>query len=189
MDGHDLQQIPVTVDGPVLRERRQIPCLRGRARGVHRSRSGRGFSLTDTLISSVVLVIAVLGNSNYRYQSMLLAQRADMWRTGTAVAQLLCQSWAGAQGSSTYNPVSSLSSALTLVPGTGPSVGAGFTWLGSYYTDLNGTRYFTTLSWKDVQPGLRALSVKVAWPQSKRGSATFAEANKSYALTTYYVTP
>lgn len=149
--------------------------------------SCRGFSLTETMLGSAILLIAVLGNSSYRYQSMLLAQRADMWRTAATTAQLLGQSWAGVQGVTTYNPVSSLSSAITITSGTGPSEDGGFTRLGSYQIDLNNSRFFATLSWQDVQSGLRALHVKVAWSQSQRGSTTYTDADKSFALTTYYV--
>jgi hypothetical protein len=154
-----------------------------------RYQSRRGFSLTETLISGVVLVIAVLGNSTYRYQSMLLSQRADKWRTAATVAQLLCQSWVGMQGSGTYDPVSALASGVTLVSDTGPSAGTGFTTLGSYHIDLNRDRYFATLSWEDVQTGLRALNVKIAWAQSIRGTTTYSNADKSFALTAYYATP
>jgi hypothetical protein len=154
-----------------------------------RLQSRRGFSLTETLLSGVALVIAVLGNSGYRYQSMLLTERADKWRTAATVAQLLCQSWVGMQGIGTYDPVSALGSGVTIASNTGPSAGAGFTALGSYHVDLNGDRYFATLSWQNVQAGLRALNVNVAWAQSQRGTTTFADADKSFALTAYYVTP
>jgi hypothetical protein len=155
----------------------------------YRLRSGGGFSLAETLISGVALVIAVLGNSGYRYQSMLLTQRADKWRTAATSAQLLCQSWVGMQGIGTYDPVSALGSGVTIASDTGPSAGAGFTALGSYHIDLNGDRYFATLSWEDVQTGLRALNVNIAWAQSQRGTTTLADADKSFALTAYYVTP
>ena len=151
--------------------------------------SDRGFSLTDTLVASVVLVIAILGNSGYRYQSLLSAQRADRWKTAATTAQFLCQSWAGTQGIGTFNPVSALGSGITIAADVGPSAGAGFTSLGSYHIDLNGDRYFATLAWQDVASGLRALNVKVAWAQSKCGSTTFADADKSFALTAYSVTP
>ena len=151
--------------------------------------SGRGFSLTDTLVASVVLVIAILGNSGYRYQSLLSAQRADRWKTAATTAQFLFQSWAGMQGIGTFNPVSALGSSITIAADAGPSADAGFTSRGSYHIDLNGDRYFATLAWKDVESGLRALNVKVAWAQSKRGSTTFADADKSFALTAYAVTP
>jgi hypothetical protein len=154
-----------------------------------RLQSGGGFSLTDTLVASVVLVIAILGNSGYRCQSLLSAQRADRWKTAATTAQFLCQGWAGMQGSGTFNPVSALGSGVTIAVDAGPSAGAGFTSLGSYHVDLNGDRYFVTLAWKDVQSGLRALNVKMAWAQSIRGSTAFANADKSYALTAYYVTP
>ena len=112
--------------------------------------SDRGFSLTDTLVASVVLVIAILGNSGYRYQSLLSAQRADRWKTAATTAQFLCQSWAGTQGIGTFNPVSALGSGITIAADVGPSAGAGFTSLGSYHIDLNGDRYFATLAWQDV---------------------------------------
>jgi hypothetical protein len=157
---------------------------------VGRRQSSSGFSLVETMASAVILVIAVLGNSTYRYQSMLLSQRADKWRTGATTAQLLCQSWVGKQGSGTYDPVSTLSSAVTIATDTtGPSVGAGFTKLGNYHLDLNGDRYFATMSWEDVQTGLRALNVTIAWAQSIRGTTTYSNADKSFALTAYYATP
>jgi hypothetical protein len=86
--------------------------------------------------------------------------------------------------------VSTLSSAVTIATDTtGPSVGAGFTKLGNYHLDLNGDRYFATMSWEDVQTGLRALNVTIAWAQSIRGTTTYSNADKSFALTAYYATP
>jgi len=152
-------------------------------------RSCPGFSLIDTLLGSVVLVIAVLGTGVYRYQSMLCAQRADKWRTAATVAQLLCQTWVGVQGVDTYDPVSSLSPGISISSSAGPSGADGFSPLGSYQISLNGDTYFATLSWIDVQSGLRALNVIVAWAQNKRGSIACADTDKSFALTTYYLTP
>lgn len=158
-------------------------------RTARRRPSRRGFSLMETLICSVILLIGVLGNAAYRYQSILCAKKADMWKTAAGVTQLLCQSWAGVLGADSHDPVSALSPEINITAGVGPGEGPGFTRLGSYEIVLNGVRYFATLSWNDVQPGLRALNVKTTWSPLRQGDAGLVDADKSFALTAYCVSP
>jgi hypothetical protein len=110
---------------------------------------------------------------------------------------MLCESWRGIQGDLTYNPMTILGSDLTITISEGPTNPDGFTLLGSYRilldnpgdenNDYNIT-YYATLSWRDIQPGLRELNVIVAWAQRDQGAGDFAGTDKSYSLTIYTLT-
>ena len=147
----------------------------------------RGFSLINILIALVVLVVAILGTSNFRYYCVLDAQKAAARTTAARVGLMLCESWRGLGGDETYDPAAHLGSALKITTGTsGPAKPADFTLLGNYTVTLNGSYYYTTLSWKDVSTGLRALNTVVAWAQRSQGvSTSFSSADKTFKLTTY----
>ena len=54
--------------------------------------------------------------------------------------------------------------------------------LGSYTVTLNDVNYYAILSYKDIDTGLRALNVVVAWDQQ---GSQFGFPVKSFKLTTY----
>ncbi|MFC1605042.1 hypothetical protein ACFL5F_08455, partial [Planctomycetota bacterium] len=65
-----------------------------------------------------------------------------------------------------------------------------FTLLGNYKVvldddDVNSVNYYATMSWKDIQPGLRALNVSVAWAQRGPGADDEEDVDKSFGLTVY----
>jgi len=133
-----------------------------------------GFTLIEVMIATVIFIIAVLGTSAYRYS-------AAAARTGL----LLCEGWRGIGGADDYDPVGYFSSDLDIATSPGPAVPDGFTPLGSYKIVLESSDYYATLSWKDVNPGLRALNVLVGWDQMGRGTDSLQDANKLFKLTTY----
>ncbi len=148
-------------------------------------RCRRGFSLVSVMIATVIILVALIGTSNFRYYSTLDAQKAAAKITASRIGLMLCENWRGIGGIETYDPTTSLGSDLTITTSTGPAEPADFTLLGSYTITLNGANYYITLSWKDVSTGLRALNVIVAWAQRTQGVSSLNNADKSFKLTTY----
>ena len=149
-------------------------------------RCRRGFSLVSIMIATVILLAALIGTSNFRYYSTMDAQKAAAKITAARIGLMLCENWRGLKGVSTYEPATSLGSALTITQSTtGPDKPVDFTLLGSYTVTLNGANYYITLSWKDVSTGLRALNIVVAWAQRPQGVSSLNDADKSFKLTTY----
>ena len=161
----------------------------------------RGFRSGSTLISSLIAVaiilIALIGTSNFRYYTALDSRRATAQTEAARIALLLCESWRGIQGELSYDPIPVISSDLMIANSEGPEAPDGFTALGSYLIQLGSNlqedneyhiSYYTTLSWQDIQPGLRALNVNVAWAQRDLSVGGFDSADKSFTLTIYTIT-
>lgn len=153
----------------------------------------RGMTLVGTLVAVVILLIALIGTSSFRYYAALDGRRADAQTTAARIALMLCESWGGLNGDETYNPVTHLSSdlAITASSSTVAAKPTDFTLLGAYtvlFDDDRGVnKYMATLSWKDIQSGLRALNVNVAWAPREQG-ASDSSRNKSFSLTIYTLT-
>lgn len=148
-------------------------------------------TLVEVMGAILILAVAVIGASAYRYHAALDARKADERATATRIALLLCENWRGVSGAvsgdEAYDAEDYFAHGLSFdASSEGPEVPADFTELATYTIALKGkygVTYYTTLSWKDVSPGLRALNVIVAWGQ--QGSGSFADADKSFRLTTY----
>jgi hypothetical protein len=119
------------------------------------------------MIAIVIIMMGLLGTVTFRYTAALDGRRANAQTTAARIALMLCESWRGINGDETYDPATHFGLDLTVTEGTGPDCPDDFTLLGSYTISCNrGTvtdNYLTTLSWKDIQSGLRALNVVVAW--------------------------
>jgi hypothetical protein len=151
------------------------------------------------MMATVVLVIAVLGTSFYRYTAALNAREADRQMTAARIASTLCESWRGAGDPNEFDvggclgTVSSGTLRLSIdVADYGPAVPDGFSLLNHCQTEIKDeakatgeTYYQAALSWKDVSPGLRALSVIVVWDLHGTDSTYFPYTNRSLRLTTY----
>lgn len=152
----------------------------------------RGMSLVGTMVAVVILLIALIGTSSFRYCAAMDARKADAQTMAARVALMLCESWRGINGDVTYNPVTHLGTSLDIAQSaTGPAKPLDFTLLGSYVIDLDEVHdvtHYATLSWKDVQPGLRALNVTVAWAQRGPGQDGKETVDKSFRLTIYTAT-
>lgn len=168
------------------------------SRKANEFRSRRAVTLIEILVSMASLTIAVLGASYCRYYSALDARKASIQIAGTRAGLLLCESWKGLKGAGTYDPVAHLSSDLAITvdatvpfssdhPITGPVVSDGFIELGTYAITINNITYYTILSWKDIDTGLRALNIIVVWELVGRevtGSTDVARL-RSFKVTTY----
>lgn len=162
-------------------------------RKTRKIRYRRGVSLIGTMVAVAILLIALIGTSTFRYAAAMDGRRADAHTTAARIALTLGESWRGMRGDLTYDPIAYSASGLTFAAGDGPMKPEDFTLLGSYtahFDDGAGVNdYLATLSWKDIQPGLRALNVIVAWASREDAvsSTTYASgtADKSFALTVY----
>ena len=144
-----------------------------------------GFSLVSIMTAIVIILVALIGTSNFRYFAILDAQKAAAKITASRIGLMLCENWRGLGGMETYDPAAYLGSDLTITASSGPSEPADFTLLGSYTVTVNGANFYITLSWKDVSTGLRALNIIVAWTQRPQGVSSLNDADKSFKLTTY----
>jgi len=153
-----------------------------------RFKSSGGFTLVEVMAATVILSIAVIGASGYRYHAALDARKAAMHSEAARVALLFCESWQGVKGSETYNPITHLGADLTItapesdvnmylnyIAGTPQD----FTVLGKYKVTTNDGLCYPILSYKDTSAGLRVLNVVVAWPL-KGQSATGADGHSRY---------
>jgi hypothetical protein len=145
----------------------------------------RGFSITDAIVAMLVVAIAVIGTITLRYQSSMDARRAEVGMIGSRLALMMVETWRGVAGSGTFDPVTSLSSDITIENSEGPTEPNGFTPQGTYKVQLNNVDYYTGLSYKDINADLRALNVQIEWEQKGAEQATADESDKSFALTVY----
>jgi prepilin-type N-terminal cleavage/methylation domain-containing protein len=148
-----------------------------------RLKSKAAFTLVEIMVAILIMTLAVLGASGYRYYSALDARKAAMHKAAAEIALLLCESWRGLEGIDTYDPTTHLGTDLAITQSRCSVVPEGFALLGNYTVVSSNVNYYVTLSWKNVATGLRALNVAVAW--SHRATASAADAERSFTLTTY----
>lgn len=160
-------------------------------------RCRRGMSLVGTMVAVVILLIALIGTSTFRYAAALDVRRASAHTTAARVALALGESWRGIKGDITLDPTLLGSSDMSVSASSwnGHETPDDFTLLGNYAVVLNSddsdsVNYYATMSWKDVQPGLRALNVSVAWSQRGPtdigpGGSVTENVDKSFGLTVY----
>jgi len=154
-------------------------------------RCHRGVSLVDTMIAVTILLIAFIGTSSFRYSAALGGRKAKAQTAAARIALMLCESWRGISGDVTFDPTELCGSNLdidTLEANLDKPLD--FNLLGSYTVVLDtndsyNINYYATLSWKDVQSGLRALNVVVAWAQRDLGVDGIQGVDKSFRLTIY----
>ena len=135
-----------------------------------------GMSLIEIMVFIVVIAIAVIGTSGYRYFSILDIRRSDTEITAGRIAMMLCESWKGMGGGvSTYNPIndsddSGIGLITTASSALAPEKPLTFTLLnnGGYYKVVSDNRtYYTTMSYHTTNSpngDLQTLNVIVTWP-------------------------
>ena len=150
----------------------------------------QGFSLVDTMVAVVILLIAIIGTSIFRYNAALDGRKFGAQTTAARIALMLCESWRGINGDLAFDPTGLSTSDLKVSQATQSfsAVPSDFTLLGSYIITLNdvhGVNYHAILSWKDIESGLRALNIVVAWAQRGPGEDGVENVDKSFELTVY----
>lgn len=152
----------------------------------------RGMSLVGAMVAVVILLIALIGTSTFRYSAAMDGRRAISQTGAARVALVLCEGWRGLNGDETHDPTQLGNPNMSIAQSSwgGHSNPDDFTLLGNYAIVLDednpdSVNYYATLSWKDVQPGLRALNINVAWAQRGVGAGGAENVDKSYVLTVY----
>lgn len=148
-----------------------------------------GFTFTEVMAAILVMTVAVLGTSAYRYHGTLDVRKAELKTTSARVGSLLCETWRGASDPNAFDPVSQFTSNLAIATMTsfeGPATPSGHTALGTYQIIVEGDDYRATLFWRDVTLGLRALSIVIAWDWDLDGQSMGSHPlSKTFKLTTY----
>lgn len=155
-----------------------------------RSKQACGFTFTEVMGAILVLTVAVLGASAYRYHATLDVRKADLQTTGARVACLLCETWRGSSDPNTFDPTTHFGSELTVesvMLSEAPASPTDHTVLGTYRVIVEDTDYRVLLYWKDISTGLRALSVIIVWEWESLTLASLEAyiPSKSFRLTTY----
>jgi prepilin-type N-terminal cleavage/methylation domain-containing protein len=156
---------------------------------VRRLKSKTAFTILEMMIAIVILAVAVIGASGYRYYAAIDARRGAMKVTAARIGLLLCENWRGVKGDTTYDPATYFASELTISAQPGfDDTGfkdADFALLGSYLVVADSADYYAILSWKDVGAGLRALNIVLAWPPSGQAQVSAGDTSRRFLLTTY----
>jgi len=145
------------------------------------------------MVAVVILLIALIGTSSFRYSAALDGRKAKAQTTAARIALMLCESWGGINGDVTFDPTELCGSDLDIdTLDADLDKPSDFALLGSYTVVLDtndsyNINYYATLSWKDddEKPGLRALNVIVAWAQKDLGVDGIKGADKTFRLTIY----
>ena len=69
---------------------------------IKRSKSTAAFTIVEIMEAMVILLIAMIGASGYRYYAALDARKAAMQATAARIGLLLCESWRGVEGTETF---------------------------------------------------------------------------------------
>lgn len=158
-----------------------------------RSKPSGGFTFTEVMAAIVILTVAVLGTSAYRFHATVDVRKADLKTTGARIGCLLCETWRGSADPNAFDPVSHMGTDMTIISMTsydGPGTPTGNRELGVYGITVNDEDFRANLSWMDVSDGLRALSVIIVWDWDQQYQSTSSQIppSKSFRLTTYVAT-
>lgn len=113
----------------------------------------RGFTLVEVMISILIVMILVTGAMGYQYASTRDVKVSEVQASAARIGMLLLESWKGQQGDTSFDPVDTFNSEMTIQTSTiGPdvpdgSIGAPLVKLGSYEIILKNVHYYVTLSY------------------------------------------
>ena len=153
---------------------------------IDRFRNNHGVTIVEIMVAIVVILVAVIGASGFRYYSALDARKADVKITAGRVGSLLLEGWIGTGGQITYDPVVEYGTDMNIsVSATGPAVPTGFTLLNSYQIVAGRANYYATLSYRDSTPTQAGeLNIFVAWLHGYQ-AGTVSSSDPSVKLTSY----
>ena len=147
-------------------------------------------SIIEVMVFVVIISIAVIGVSGYRYFTTLEIRRSDCELTAGRIASLFCESWKGLGGVPAYNPISDVNNlgiGLSITEESHtmtPPAPLNFTALGYYRVVSDNHTYFVTMSYFNINTSLLALNVGVAWPASESSQTPDPATNKTLYLST-----
>ncbi len=134
------------------------------------TRQCRGFTLTEAMLSILIVMVLVTGAMGYQYTSTRDVKISEVQACAARIAMLLLEGWKGQQGDTAFDPVEVFGDEMTIQTSTsGPDVpdnsgGVPLTLLDSYEVVLRDVYYFVTLSYETAsaqEPIL--LNATVAW--------------------------
>ena len=121
-----------------------------------RALAGRGgFTLTEVMISILIVMILATGAMGYQYASTRDVKISEVQASAARIGMLLLESWKGQQGDLFFDPVDVFESELTIQTSVvGPTVpensmGSPLMKFGSYEIVLDHVTYYVTLSYDD----------------------------------------
>lgn len=101
----------------------------------------QGLTLTEVMVTTAILLVAIIGAMGYRYYSTLDTRKADEQITAGRIGLLLLEGWRGSGGRAQTDPYNNFNPVDLSVPGaklqiaagsTGPAMPAGFQPFGRY---------------------------------------------------------
>jgi len=153
-----------------------------------------GLTIIEIMIATVIFLITVLGTSALRYHSTMAAHKARLQATAARTALLLCETWRGLADPNDFEPdtyFGSLADESTLdinkldgLP-EGIDLPLGFRLYGVYEVSIDNINYYAIFCWKQIESGLKALNVTMAWNQRDYTSEHFGPPDKLFSLTSY----
>ena len=129
-----------------------------------------GFTLTEVMISILIVMILATGATGYQYASTRDVKISEVQATAARIGMLLLESWKGQQGDTAFDPEDVFGSEMAIQNSTvGPNVpdgsmGTPMVKLGSYEIILKNVYYYVTLSYDEAsstEPML--LNAAVTW--------------------------
>ena len=130
----------------------------------------RGFTLTEVMISILIVMILATGATGYQYASTRDVKISEVQATAARIGMLLLESWKGQQGDTSFDPKDTFDSEITIRNSSiGPAVpdsslGTPLMKLGSYEIILKNVHFYVTLSYDEAsstEPML--LNAAVTW--------------------------
>jgi prepilin-type N-terminal cleavage/methylation domain-containing protein len=134
------------------------------------ARQPRGFTLTEVMISILIVMVLATGAMGYQYNSTRDVKISEVQAAASRIAMLLLEGWKGQQGDTAFDPVDIFGDEMAIqTSASGPDVpdnsgGVPLTLLDSYEIVVRGVNYYVTLSYEEAsasEPML--LNVTVAW--------------------------
>ena len=132
-----------------------------------------GVTLIELMVAMVVIIIAVLGATMYRYGSVTDARRADIQMCAGRVALLVVEEWKAAAGSYTFDPADDIALNSALAGGSDDITISEKVDDDYWPVSLTGGKdsyYYVKINWEDDidgdgndDDGIRRLDVQVAW--------------------------
>ena len=142
----------------------------------------RGLTLLETILASVIIMVAGIASIGYRYSVSLDTCKAEDQISASRLGMMLLEGWKGWAGNSDFAPEVSYGSVLNIsAASSGLNVASGFDILNHYTIVSDGVSYYAVLS--STEP--KMLNVQITWSLDRQNQTVSSKALKTIGLTTY----
>ncbi len=145
----------------------------------------RGMTLIEVMIAAVVLLIAIIGTSGFRYYSALDARKAEIQLNAAKITQTFCDMWKGIDGDPNFTPEDISDGDMTITAIDEGPAKVFDNLLDNYKVNYEGVDYYLTCSYKQEDTDLKKLNVITAWQHRGEGENGYSDVDKTFSLTTY----